>query len=53
MAEAFVETIKQDYARVNPRPDATSVLLQVLRQQMFDLRARAVINERFTRTTES
>jgi NADPH-dependent curcumin reductase CurA len=25
MAEAFVKTLKRDYARVNPRPDAVSV----------------------------
>ena len=28
MAEAFVKTIKRDYARVSPRPDAASVLRQ-------------------------
>jgi transposase InsO family protein len=26
VCEAFVKTFKRDYARVNPRPDATSVL---------------------------
>lgn len=29
MAEAFVKTLKRDYARVNPRPDAASVLRQL------------------------
>ncbi|MBW0008229.1 MAG: DDE-type integrase/transposase/recombinase [Sphingomonas sp.] len=29
MAEAFVKTFKRDYARVNPRPDASSVLRQL------------------------
>src|SRR6516165_12831566 len=29
MAEAFVKTFKRDYARVNPRPDAASVLRQL------------------------
>ena len=29
MAEAFVKTFKPDYARVSPRPDATSVLRQL------------------------
>ena len=29
MAEAFVKTIKRDYARVNPRPDAATVLRQL------------------------
>jgi putative transposase len=29
MAEAFVKTIKRDYARVSPRPDAASVLRQL------------------------
>ena len=26
VCEAFVKTLKRDYARVNPRPDAISVL---------------------------
>ena len=29
MAEAFVKTLKRDYAQVNPRPDAASVLRQL------------------------
>jgi transposase InsO family protein len=29
MAEAFVKLIKRDYARVNPRPDAASVLREL------------------------
>ena len=29
MAEAFVKTLKRDYARVNPRPDAATVLRQL------------------------
>jgi putative transposase len=29
MAEAFVKTLKRDYARVSPRPDAASVLRQL------------------------
>jgi len=29
MAEAFVKTLKRDYARVKPRPDAASVLRQL------------------------
>ena len=29
MAEAFVKTFKRDYARVNPRPDAQTVLHQL------------------------
>ena len=29
MAEAFVKTLKRDYARINPRPDAASVLRQL------------------------
>jgi putative transposase len=29
MAEAFVKTLKRDYARVRPRPDAASVLRQL------------------------
>ena len=29
MAEAFVKLIKRDYARVNPKPDAASVLRQL------------------------
>ena len=29
MAEAFVKTFKRDYARVNPRPDAASLLRQL------------------------
>ena len=29
MAEAFVKTIKRDYARVAVRPDAASVLRQL------------------------
>jgi putative transposase len=29
MAEAFVKTLKRDYARVQPRPDAASVLRQL------------------------
>ena len=29
MAEAFVKTLKRDYARVNPRPDAVSILRQL------------------------
>jgi len=29
MAEAFVKTFKRDYARVNPRPDADSVMRQL------------------------
>ncbi len=29
VCEAFVKTLKRDYARVNPRPDAISVLQQL------------------------
>ncbi|WP_157985966.1 integrase core domain-containing protein [Teichococcus vastitatis] len=29
VCEAFVKTLKRDYARVNPRPDAISVLQQI------------------------
>jgi putative transposase len=29
MAEAFVRTIKRDYVRVNPRPDAEAVMRQL------------------------
>jgi putative transposase len=29
MAEAFVRTLKRDYVRVNPRPDAQSVINQL------------------------
>jgi putative transposase len=29
MAEAFVQTLKRDYARINPRPDAANVLRQL------------------------
>ena len=29
MAEAFVRTIKRDYVRVSPRPDAETVLRQL------------------------
>jgi hypothetical protein len=29
VCEAFVKTIKRDYVRVNPRPDAISVLQQL------------------------
>ncbi len=29
VCEAFVKTLKRDYARVNPRPDAVSVLQQI------------------------
>jgi putative transposase len=29
MAEAFVRTLKRDYVRVNPRPDAQSVIDQL------------------------
>jgi putative transposase len=29
MAEAFVKTIKRDYVRVNPTPDAATVLAQL------------------------
>jgi putative transposase len=29
MAEAFVKTIKRDYVRVNPTPDAVTVLAQL------------------------
>ena len=34
MAEAFVKTFKRDYARVNPRPDAPTVLRQL--ESWFD-----------------
>ena len=34
MAEAFVKTFKRDYARVNPRPDAASVLRRL--ESWFD-----------------
>ena len=29
MAEAFVRTIKRDYVRVSPRPDAETVMRQL------------------------
>jgi transposase InsO family protein len=29
VCEAFVKTLKRDYARVNPRPDAISVMRQL------------------------
>ncbi|MBS5905316.1 MAG: integrase core domain-containing protein [Acetobacteraceae bacterium] len=29
VCEAFVKTLKRDYARVNPRPDALTVLQQL------------------------
>ena len=29
MAEAFVRTLKRDYVRVNPRPDAQTVIAQL------------------------
>jgi putative transposase len=29
MAEAFVRTLKRDYARVNPRPEARTVILDI------------------------
>ena len=29
MAEAFVRTLKRDYARVNPKPDARTVIKQL------------------------
>ena len=29
VCEAFLKTLKRDYARVNPRPDAITVLRQI------------------------
>src|SRR5262249_39619103 len=42
MAEAFVRTIKRDYVRVSPRPDAETVMRQ--------LPAWIALTTRFTRT---